>query len=136
MAEEIIIGLDRLMRDLDDLPVSLNRKKLIIARSLRKSGDIIRKRIAGLAPDDPTTPGSQIAKNIDINVTGQTSEGALAYIGPTSAGFIAGFHERGTAHQPARPFISVAFEETFEEAIEMFADETGTYVEKELTKLG
>lgn len=132
--EEDVKGLAGLLADLGKLPLTMG--KLIIVRSLRKAVEPIETRIAQLAPDDPETSGSQIRENIASNITDQTATGAIALIGPTKKGFVAGFAELGTAHQPARPFIGPGFDQTYEDAIDIFVEEIGDSTEKELKKLG
>lgn len=133
MADEIVEGLQSLLDDLGQLPLTMG--KTLIVRALRKASGPIEKRIAELAPDDPETGGSQIRENIDTNVTEQTATGAIALIGPTKAGFPAGFSELGTAHQPATPFIGPGFAETIDEAMGLLEKELGDSIEKALKKL-
>lgn len=128
-----IEGLDELLKDLGELPRTVGRK--LIARSLRKAAKPVQDRIIATAPDDPTTPTSRIADNIDINVTEQTSEGAIALVGPTKHGFFAGFAEFGTAHQSAKPFMAPAFDEEVDNATAIIAEDLGAAIERELKKL-
>lgn len=120
------------MTDLEQLPLTVARK--FIVRALREASEPIAEQIRDEAPDDPTTPGSQISENIGTNVADQTSTGAVSYIGPTRNAFFAGFHEFGTAFMTSRPFIAPAFEEKHEEALRIIADSLGDDIERELKK--
>lgn len=130
--DEFIIGLEPFLEDLEELPLLIQRR--LVVKALRAASESMQERMSELAPDDPTTPGSQIRENIGINVTEATATGAASYIGPTRAGFIAGFHELGTAFMMERPFIGPAFEETIEEAIELVSEILGEGIEKALKK--
>lgn len=130
--EEIVEGMADLLASMEDLPLAL--QKNIIVRSLRKAGEPIAEEIERRAPDDPETPGSRIAKNIKVQVSDQTATGAVARIGPTSAGFPAIFTEAGSAHQAARPFIGPAFESKKEEAVGILGEELGDQIEREFAK--
>lgn len=132
MADITIIGLDDFLKDLEELPKAIQKK--LVARALREASAPIRERMAETAPDDPTTPGSQIRENIGINVTEQTADHALAYIGPTRQGFVGGFAELGTAHQTATPFIGPAFDEMVDDAVKIIAEVLGEGIEKEMKK--
>lgn len=134
MAEEVIHGLNEFVDDLGKL--SLRMARIHLVRAGRAAAEPIQKRMERDAPDDPTTPGSQQRENFDANVANQTASGIDIFVGPTSAGFIAGFSELGTAHQPARPYIGPAFDETLDEALQIFGLHLGDAIEKELKKIG
>jgi len=131
MAEDVV-GLQELLRTMDGLPYIL--QKNLIVRALRKAGKPIAERAAMLAPDDPATPGSRIAKAMGVMVTDQTATGAIAKIGPSKHGFMGIFAEEGTATQKASPFLNPAFDQTQDEAYEILGDELGSSIEAEWAK--
>jgi len=122
------------LKDFVELPLKLGNKRKILAKIVRVGAQILEKRIESLAPDDPSTPGSQISENIDVNLTDQTADGVVAYIGPNKKGFIAGFAELGTAHQVETPFISTGYEQVAEDALGSIKKELGDFIQGELTK--
>jgi len=128
MADEIVEGLQDLLKSMDGLPLVLQKK--LIAKSLRKAAEPIRERAAELAPDDPETPGSRIRDNMSISVTEQTATGAVAKIGPSKAGYPGIYAELGTAHQTATPFLRPAYDEKEEEAFDILADTLGDGIEE------
>jgi HK97 gp10 family phage protein len=122
-----------LLDSMEGLPLVLRR--ILIARSLREAAQPIAARMRETAPDDPETPGSRIRESIGISVTNRTAEGATAEIGPSKHGFPAIFAELGTPHQPARPFIQPAFDQTQEHAYELLSEVLGEGIEEEFYKL-
>lgn len=131
MAEDLQ-GLQDLLKSMDGL--TLLQRKRIIARSLRKAAEPIKERAAALAPNDPDTPGSRISESMSITVSDQTATGAVAKVGPTKHGFPGIMAEVGTVHQPSRPWLSKAFDETIDTAYETLASDLGDAIEKEFSK--
>jgi HK97 gp10 family phage protein len=131
MAYEFHIdGLDDLLKSMDGMPLVLQKK--LIVEALREGSEPVQEQMAILAPDDPDTAGSRIRENIDVSIAERTADGAVAYIGPTKAGFVGGFAEFGTAHQTATPFIGPAFDEKVEEATQIIGEVLGDGIEKAL----
>lgn len=133
MAEESIQGLQYLLKKLDGLG-SLVTSKNVIVRSLRAGAEPIRARAEQLAPDDPTTPGSRIKEGMMITVSDQTATGAVAKIGPARTAFFAKFHELGSSHQSARPFLRPAFDEKQDEALQLVGEELAEQIKKEMAR--
>jgi HK97 gp10 family phage protein len=102
-------------------------------RAVRAAGKPTEERQRQTAPDDPTTPGSQVRENIGTNVTDQTASGVIGFTGLTKKGFPGGFAELGTRHQKQTPFIAPSFDEA--EAIAIISEVLGEGLEKELKKL-
>ncbi len=132
MTTETIHGLEDLLKSMDALPLTLQKK--LIARALRTGAEPIRARAQELAPDDPGTPQSHIKEAMSITVSDQTADGAIAKIGPKRKAFDARFHELGTAHEPARPFLTPAFEEKRDEALVLISETLADGIEREMTK--
>lgn len=134
MADDFtVIGLDEFIADLDQLPLTVSKK--FVAKALRAGAKPIQQQMIANAPDDPKTPGSR-ARNIDINVSEQTANHAIAYIGPTKKGFMAGWAELGSKHQRAKPFMGPAFDAKVNEAVQIIGENLGASIERELKKNG
>jgi HK97 gp10 family phage protein len=129
VAEEVI-GLDDLLKQLNDV-ASLVASKKIIVKALREGAEPIRERAEQLAPDDPTTPGSRIKESMMVSVVEQTGTGAIAKIGPSRKGFVGSFQEFGTMHHSAQPFLRPAFDEKKDEAVKIMSDVLAEGIEKE-----
>lgn len=114
---------------MEGLPLVL--RKNLIARALRKAGQMIADRIKQLAPNDPKTIGSRIADSVKVAVRDQTATGGYAEIGPSGRGFVGIFAEGGTKHQPAKPFVGPAFDQTVERAYEALEEILGAGIEEE-----
>lgn len=125
-----VVGMDELLRKLDALPSKLGTKKNIIARSLRKGGELVRARMADLAPYESGT----LQESIMITVVEQTAEGALARIGPSRKGFYGMFPEFGTVHQSPDPFMRPAFDEKRDQAVKLIGEELARQIERELRR--
>lgn len=131
-SNETVQGLQSLLDSMEGLPFVL-RKNLIV-RALRKAGEIIARRGASLAPNDPMTAGSRIADSMKVAVRDQTATGATAEIGPTGKGFVGIFHERGTKFMRARPWLSRAFDQSVDEAYDVLGKTLGDGIEEEFYK--
>jgi HK97 gp10 family phage protein len=118
---EDVQGLQGLLSKLGDLE-SLVAQKRIVARAVRSGCVPIQERAQELAPDDPTTAGSQIKENITSAVTEQTATSAIGKIGPSRKGFVGQFAEYGTAHQSAEPFMRPAWDEKIGEALQIMGE--------------
>jgi HK97 gp10 family phage protein len=123
MTDEVVKGLNDLLKDMEALPYTIQRK--IIAKSLRVAAGPIREEAASLAPDDPETPGSRIAEAMSISVNDQTYTGAVARIGPSKYGFMGIFAEEGSKHQRKTPFLGPAFDSQEDRAYGLLADDLG-----------
>lgn len=129
---EDIHGLQDLLKKLDDLG-SLVKSKNVIARALRAGAEPIREEAGRRAPRGDEAPHA--ADTMTTVVSDQTAEGAIAKVGPSKAGFYLSFHEWGTAHMSAQPFLRPAFDEKQDEALKLVGEELGRQIEKEMAKL-
>lgn len=127
-----IHNLEGLMRRMDAL--AYNLQKNIIARALRQGSQPIQADAAGRAPDDPLTAGSRIAESMTVQVSGQTSDGAVAKIGPgmKGGGWVGKFAERGTKYQRKTPFLGPAFQAQQDEAVDLVGKVLAEEIEKGL----
>lgn len=123
-------GMKELLESMDEL--SLVMQKKLIVRALRKAGDIIKRRAAEKAPNDPNTPGNRIADNLAVSVQEQTANGAVVRVGVTSKGFVGRFHEYGTKNMRAHPWLGPAFDETQEDATTALAEDLSDGIDEAL----
>lgn len=133
MAEdEMIHGLQALLLKMDSLPLVM--QKTLIVRALQKGAEPIEEQASQLAPDDATTPGSRIRDNMMTTITDRTADGAIAKIGPSLKGFVGLFHEYGTIHQAAKPFLRPAFDGMQGDALTIISEVLTQGIEQELKK--
>jgi len=133
-SNETVQGLQSLLESMESLPLVL--QKNLIARALRKAGQLIADAIKRLAPFDPKTIGNRIPDSVTVAVRDQTATGARAVIGPGKKGFMAIFHEGGTPKMAARPFIAPAFDQNVDKAYEELEEILGDGIEREFEKRG
>jgi HK97 gp10 family phage protein len=129
--DDSIRGLSGLIDNLNSLPLKLGVQKNIIARSLRKGGEIMRQRMSEIAPRDT----GKYAENFIVTVADQTATGARAKIGASRAAWRGNFNEFGTKHQKAEPTLRPAFDQTKEDVLRAIGEELAVQIEKELGKL-
>lgn len=127
--EEVVIGLDDFVKALDATTLNLTQRRKLIAKGLRKAGEFVAEEQRRRAPDDPATAGSRIASNIGVSVTDQSATSGEARAGMKKWGFVARFLEHGTSDITARPWMGPAFDDTQEEAVEIFGGVVGDGIE-------
>ena len=130
MAEEVV-GLQDLLKKLEDLP-SLVSAKNAIARSLRKGAEPIRVEAGRMAPRSDEAP--HLADTMVIQVSEQTADGAVAKIGPSKKGFYGTFQEFGTINHSAQPFLRPAFDARQSEALKIVGEVLAAEIEKAMKK--
>ncbi|MGL4674972.1 MAG: HK97-gp10 family putative phage morphogenesis protein [Wohlfahrtiimonas sp.] len=141
-----IKGADEIIKKLERLA---NAGKLTASRTaLLQSSNVVKKAAVTKAKaiDDPAT-ANDISKNITvqfdrksfnrngdvkyrIGVAGGAKEGGNGGRGGDT--FYWRFHEFGTRHMPARPFLRPAIDENKEAAVDKFAEVMKKQIDKEV----
>lgn len=141
-----IKGADEIIKKLERLA---NEGKLKASRAaLLQSANVVKKSAVTKAKaiDDPAT-ANDISKNISvqfdrrsfrrsgdvkyrIGVAGGAKEGGNGGRGGDT--FYWRFHEFGTRHMPARPFLRPAIDENKEAAVDKFAEVMKKQIDKEV----
>lgn len=141
-----IKGADEIIKKLERLA---NAGKLKASRTaLLQSANVVKKSAVAKAKviDDPAT-ANDISKNISvqfdrksfnrngdvkyrIGVAGGAKEGGNGGRGGDT--FYWRFHEFGTRHMPARPFLRPAIDENKEAAVDKFAEVMKKQIDKEV----
>lgn len=132
----VLSGFDELFDWMDGVGSRVERKK-ILATAMRKAEAPILAGMIARAPDDPLTAGNRITKYARKAVLDQSSYGVLGKVGDTAKGFVGYFHEYGTDHLGARPFLGPAWEDSEDEFLSILGDQLmlgiiGQLVEEEL----
>lgn len=137
MADDVtIIGLDELDRRMKALPGKVVKK--IMKDALNYSGNVLQLAQIAAAPmmepgEEGPHPAGQLKMDIRRVVQVKPDEGTgTVSVGPSGHSFYGSFAEFGTSHQPARPWMVPAFEESAEEAVEMFAKVLAAHLEEVL----
>lgn len=105
--------------------------KHILSAAVRAGAEVIAERATELAPARSEKEHPHIKDSIlvraatadDLKEAGPDTVGAV--VGASKRAFHADFYERGTVHQPARPFLRPAFDSTQDQAFQVIADEVG-----------
>lgn len=118
-------GFDELIETLQEMQIPLGDKRKLIANSLRKGAQPILDQARSNAP----FVTGHLLSSVAIEVIDQSAEGAEARVGVKDPGFYGRFDERGTAHQPARPWLGPAFDDREDEAYEIIAETLGDGIE-------
>jgi HK97 gp10 family phage protein len=137
-----IDGLENLERLLTEL--APKEAKTALRRAERKSAVLFQEEIERLAPKDTDFLSEHISIRSKAGAGDDDgSTGSIAVtIGPTvdiyppdvskrkrDAAEVARFHELGTIHEPAKPFISVAYEDKKDEVVSAFQTELAAAIE-------
>jgi HK97 gp10 family phage protein len=121
-----ISGMDEIDRKLRELGPKLARRTM--RKALKAAGEVFvaaQKMRAPVGPGRKTGRSQHPAGNLRDSIRSVTrvsaryEEGAVL-AGPTRHAFYAMFQEFGTRHQPSRPFITPAFDESKEAAKDKF----------------
>jgi HK97 gp10 family phage protein len=119
-----IDGLDDLERKLKDLGPKLAKRGL--RKALADAGEVMKEAQIARAPVGPGTgdhPGGNLRETISAVVKASpTNEEGTVVVAPTRHGFYGMFAEFGTSHQPAKPWMTPAFDESKEAAQQKFVD--------------
>lgn len=127
MEEDVeITGLEDCERKLHELGPKLATRALKDA--LQAAGEVFQAAIEARAPYGPhrfahtnEVVYGAIQQNIDVGLQMLVLEdGGMVRVGPDKKVFWAKFCEFGTVHEPARPFIRPAFDESKEDALDAF----------------
>ncbi len=111
-------GFDELIDTLQEMEIPLGDKRKLLAKSLRAGAQPILNQARSNAP----FVTGHLVSSLAIEVTDQSAEGAEARVGVKDPGFYGRFEERGTAHQPARPWLGPAFDDRLDEAYDIVAE--------------
>lgn len=127
MSDDAVQGMEGLLSALDSLE-SLVTQKQIIVRALRVGGEVVRQRAEDLAPKRT----GFLSEHMMITVTQQTSESAIAKVGPSRDAGYGTPEEYGSVHNSAQPFLRPAFDEKQDEATQAIGDTIAGEIAKEL----
>lgn len=132
-----VAGFAELERALRKLPEEVAGR--VLNSALRKAGAPMADTARSLAPrsDDPGAKG-HMADSIKLRalkvVSDHDVEVAL-WLGPDTGHFYGQFHEFGTVHQSARPFLRPAWDAHKDKALDVFGRELGAAIERAARKL-
>ena len=129
--DETVQGLSELVDNLNTLPLKLGVQKNIIARSLRKGGEILAQRMSEIAPRDT----GEYAEHFMVTIAEQTAAGATAKIGASREAWRGNFNEFGTVYIPPQPTLRPAFDEKLETVLLAIGMEMAAQIEKEMARL-
>ncbi len=129
-ADEPIQGLSELIDNLNTLPLKLGVQKNIIARSLRKGGEVMRARMEETAPRDT----GEYAEHFMVTIAEQTAEGATAKIGASREAWRGNFNEFGTVNIPPQPTLRPAFDEKLQDTLSAIGMEMAAQIEREMAR--
>jgi HK97 gp10 family phage protein len=120
----IFEGMDDLERKFESLGAVAQRA--VLGKAIRAAGAIVRDEAERRAPRDT----GDLAENMTMRIKDADISSVSIDVGPGKDQFYGFFHEFGTAHQAARPFLSPAFEDKKVEAQQAMIDK----VTEEITK--
>lgn len=118
-----IEGLDAWLDAMDEVGASLWTKRRLIASSLRKGSVPIEEEGENRIP----FLTGEAKESMSATVKEQTGTGAEAEIGPRK--FYPKFHELGTVHQTATPWLGPAYDNREEEAVDTIWQHLGDGIE-------
>jgi len=131
-----IQGLDELEAQLKWLPLHVRRK---VARDALKAGAQVIKTQAEI--NAPFKTGA-LMQSIEVQRGRSRRRGTVNFVVGVSKGwfkgdqFYAAFHEFGTSHQPARPFLRPAFDTTRDRALSLIIDVLKRGIDKKMPARG
>jgi HK97 gp10 family phage protein len=132
-------GLSEINQVLKQLPERVQKNTL--QRSVNAGGRVILKAVKAKAPrhEGKQSPASKrygtLFKNLRMRAMSKLRAGARGVRIFTGDAFWSRFFELGTSHQPARPFMRPAFDESAGEAVGKMRDTLAEGVEREAAKL-
>jgi len=126
-----IEGVDELCATLREMGTQAVRKALRSA--LNYSGSQMQEAAIARAPEaehpNKIHPAGQLKADIRRYVTIDSAGKGTCAVGPSKHSFYGSFCEFGTSHQPARPWLRPAFDQSVERAQEVFMRVFGAYIE-------
>lgn len=114
--------------NLDDLGRTFGKNQLETAAI--KGGRVISFEAERRAPKDTGTAAKTIRARIWRSIPGEVE----VIISPDEFGFYLMFHEFGTSHQKARPFLRPALEDKQYEAMQVMTDYYRDRIERRLRR--
>lgn len=127
MAEEIL-GMDDLLRDLDEL--SDLQAQQVLSKAMKNASIVLAEEQEHLVPRNT----GKLANSIRYQITEKTASEVFSRIGPTRRAFYASFGNWGTRFQQGQHFIERAFENKKDEIWAIIRFELGAFIDKAMKK--
>lgn len=130
MADEVIEGMDDLIRSLDKL--TFVQSQQVLAKSLKNASIILAEEQEHLVPQRT----GKLAGNIRYQLTEKSASECISRIGPTRKVFYASFGNFGTRFQHGLHFIEQAWSNKKEEVWAVIHFDLGKFIDKAMKKNG
>jgi HK97 gp10 family phage protein len=133
-----ISGLAEIGKVLDQLPDRIERR--VLQNAVNAGARLILSAVKEKAPtsEEPSVNSwkyGSILQNLKVRTITKARKTARGAYVSTGNAFWAVFYEFGTRHQPARPFMRPAFDESQDWAAQAIVDKLTAGIEKEATTL-